>query len=147
MTAETGDFQVPSGVFETRLEVRWGDVDSLGHVNNTVYFRFFEEARVRLFASLGVENFVHRSMAIVLAHASCDFLKPLLYPACIVVDLKLVRVGRSSLEIESWIADVADSQRVYARGRNVIVCVDTRTQHPMAWPADELQALQRCFSE
>lgn len=145
MPPKSADVQVPTGAFEARLEPRWGDVDSLHHVNNAVYFSYFEEARVRLFARVHPDGFSQR--ALVLARASCDFLKPLLYPASIVVGLKLARVGRTSIEFECWIADAEDRQLVYAMGSSVTVCVDTRTQRPVPWTNEELQALQRCFSE
>jgi acyl-CoA thioester hydrolase len=145
MSSEPAEIQLPSGTFESRLELRWGDMDALHHVNNTVYFRYFEEARVRLFARVHPDVFARR--ALVLARTSCDFLKPLLYPASIVVGLKLMHVGRSSLEFECWIADAENRQSVHATGRSVIVCVDMQTQRPVPWTDEELQALQRCFSE
>lgn len=143
MSAESADFRIPDGVFEIPLEVRWGDLDALHHVNNTVFFRFFEEARVHLFARVHPGGFGRRAM--VLAHTECDFLRPLLYPASVVVGLKLTHAGHSSLELESLLTDAADRQLVYARGRNVIVCVDTQTQRSVPWAPEELHALQRCF--
>ncbi|TAN30279.1 MAG: acyl-CoA thioesterase [Castellaniella sp.] len=145
MPSESAEIQLPSGTFESRLELRWGDMDALRHVNNTIYFRFFEEARVRLFDRVYPDGFSQRAM--LLAHASCDFLRPLLYPASIVVGLKLTRVGRTSLELEGRIADAGASGLVYARGVSVVVCADAQTQRPVPWSAEELQALQRCFSE
>ncbi len=143
MSSESIAVPVPSGTWETKLELRWGDLDSLGHVNNSVYFQYFEEARVRLFSTAGLRDFSRRSM--VQAHATCDFLKPLLYPASIVVGLKLVRIGRSSLELESWIADATDRSHVYARGSNVVVRFDVAQRHSSPWTAAELQALRACF--
>src|SRR3546814_5194514 len=86
------------GVFRYAMPVRWGDLDALNHVNNTVYFRFLEEARVRLFAQAGITLPSDRVM--VLAHVSCDFLKPILYPATVVVSQVLTRVGRSSMDMD-----------------------------------------------
>ena len=144
MTADSTVFELPTGTFRVRLETRWGDLDALRHVNNTRYFQYFEEARVKLFDAL--EGGSSLRCPSVLAHASCDFLKPLLYPACIVVSLKLLRVGHSSLELECWIAEAEDPEVVHAKGRNVLVCVDAHTQRPVAWSPAQLQALQRCFS-
>ncbi len=126
------------------MDVRWGEMDALRHVNNVAYFRYFEEARVRLFYAMGL--FGSHGRDGVLAHASCDFLRPLMYPACIVVGLKRVRLGRSSLELECWISDADDPGIVHARGRNVLVCIDGRTGRPVPWTETERQALDRCFS-
>ena len=133
-----------TGVFLCRMDVRWGDLDALGHVNNTVYFRYFEEARVHLYEAMEPDGGTGRVG--VLVHASCDFLKPLLYPARIVVGLKLVRVGRTSLELDTWIAQADEPQNNHARGRNVLVFADGATGRPTPWTDADRQALARCFS-
>uniref|UniRef100_UPI00333E9FA6 acyl-CoA thioesterase n=1 Tax=Castellaniella defragrans TaxID=75697 RepID=UPI00333E9FA6 len=132
------------GAFLSRMDVRWGDLDALGHVNNAVYFRYFEEARVRLGVAIGLFDGTDRTG--VLAHASCDFLKPLLYPARIIVGLKILRLGRTSLELETWIARADTPEDIYARGRNIFVCADRATGRPSAWTDADRQALARCFS-
>lgn len=144
MSSESLDIQTPSGTFETRIDVRWGEMDALRHVNNTAYFRYFEEARVRLFLALNLDGTTGRFG--VLAHASCDFLKPLMYPARVVVGMRLARIGRTSLELDCWIADAGDSSRLHARGRNVLVCTDAATGQPLPWTDAERQALARCFA-
>ncbi len=115
MSSESLDIQTPSGTFETQIDVRWGEMDALRHVNNTVYFRYFEDARVRLFFAMGLDGAANRYG--VLAHASCDFLKPLMYPARVTVGMKCVRIGRTSLELDCWIADAGDPETLHARGQ------------------------------
>ncbi|WP_323016285.1 thioesterase family protein [Castellaniella sp.] len=144
MSTEVIDIQTPSGTFEIRIEVRWGDMDALRHVNNVAYFRYFEEARVRLFSALEMDASQGRYG--VLAHASCDFLKPLLYPAHIVVGMALRRIGRTSVELDCWIAAGDDAQNLYAKGRNVLVCTDGATGRPVPWTDADRQMLSRCFS-
>lgn len=141
------DEQYPApigGLFSLQMPVRWGDMDAMGHVNNTVYFRYFEEARVVLFERMGLTFGATRGW--VLAHASCDFLRPLLYPAHIVVTLKLLRIGRSSMELEVWIALAEDTDSVLARGRNVVVHVNQQTGRSAALPPDALERLSACFA-
>ncbi|WP_322997049.1 thioesterase family protein [Castellaniella sp.] len=144
MSSETVDIQTTSGTFEIVLPVRWGDMDALSHVNNAAYFRYFEEARVRLVMALGLGPGHDRNW--LLAHASCDFLKPLLYPADIVVGFKLLRVGRSSIEFDCWIADAQDTQILHARGRNILVCADGATGRSVPWTDADRQVLSRYFS-
>lgn len=126
------------------MQLRWGDTDAMGHVNNTLYFRYFEECRMQLSAAVGLDDSSGRFG--VLAHASCDFIEPLMYPACIVVQLGCLRLGRSSLELECTILDAANRQRVHARGRSVIVCADRQTGRPLPWSQAERQALAGCFA-
>lgn len=133
----------PGGVFRCVMPVRWGDLDALNHVNNTVYFRFFEEARVQLFAMAGIV--LPSSRGSVLAHASCDFLRPLTYPATVVVSLVVLRVGRSSMELETLIERQDEPGVVYAKGRNVMVGTDASTGKSMPWSVQELAQLAALF--
>ena len=59
------------------LELRWGDMDAYGHLNNTVYFRFFEEARVRLLSKGGFDL---NNEGPVLLKCSATFYKEINYP-------------------------------------------------------------------
>ena len=133
----------PGGIFRCVMPVRWGDLDALNHVNNTVYFHFFEEARAQLFSVAGIVSRSKRET--VLAHASCDFLRPLTYPATIVVSFVLLRVGTSSMEVEALIERQGEPGVLYAKGRNVIVGTDPGTGKSMAWSVHELAQLTALF--
>ncbi|NYT65139.1 acyl-CoA thioesterase [Alcaligenaceae bacterium] len=131
------------GIFRSVMPVRWGELDALNHVNNAVYFRYFEEARIHMFREAGIE--LPSARNVVLAHASCDFLKPVLYPATVVVSLALVRVGRSSMELEASLECHDTPGVVYARGKNIIVAIDAASEKSSPWTADELAKFSRCF--
>ena len=81
----------------TRIPVRWGDMDALGHVNNTVYFRYMEQARVEWLEALGLPIEPGRSEGVVIVNASCTFLVPVTYPATVEVQLFAGNPGRSSI--------------------------------------------------
>lgn len=131
------------GVFRCVVPVRWGDLDARNHVNNTVYFRYFEEARVQLFRQAGpvVEN--HKVG--ILAHASCDFIKSVLYPATLIVELVATRVGRSSMHFDAYIKCYDNPEIVYAKGKNVIVSTDIATGRTTPWVQSDLTAFESCF--
>jgi acyl-CoA thioester hydrolase len=118
-------------------------MDALGHVNNTEYFRYVQEARAILFEEVGVVPPYNRVG--VLAHASCDFVKPLLYPGDIAVSLTLARVGRSSMEFDFLIELQHEPGVVYARGKNIIVCTDLNKGASSPWTPDELARFSACF--
>jgi acyl-CoA thioester hydrolase len=62
-------------------DVLWGDLDAYGHVNNTVYFRYFEDSRMAFFEQAGVGEIKQSSnLGPILAHAECNFRLPLQYP-------------------------------------------------------------------
>ena len=87
-------------VHTVKIPIRWGDMDAMGHVNNTVYFRFMEEARTQWYDSQGIND---NGLALpprtgpVIVNASCTFLRPLKYPGIVEVRLYLAEPGRSSV--------------------------------------------------
>lgn len=132
------------GVFRITMPVLWGEQDAMGHVNNAVYFRYVEEARIQLFYQAGIPLPAERSG--VLAHASCDFIQPIVYPATVVVGLTLIRFGRTSIELETLITCHEDPARVYAKGRNVMVLLDGKTGRPTPWTEADMARLAQCFA-
>jgi len=63
-----------------KIPVRWGDMDAMGHVNNAVYFRYMEQARIAWFETLVPRAEAWSAMSIVIVNASCTFRKPINYP-------------------------------------------------------------------
>jgi acyl-CoA thioester hydrolase len=110
------------------IPVQWGDMDALGHVNNTVYFRWFESARIALFDAAGLDlRGIPPVVGPILAQTTCVFRQPVTYPANIVVGARVPRIGRTSFVMEYAAAlDTAPDEPV-ATGEGVIVLVDYRT--------------------
>lgn len=131
------------GVYRCAMPIRWGDLDALNHVNNTVYFRYFEEARVQLFRQAGLN--IADDKAVLLVHASCDFIKPIVYPATIVVQLVLSHIGRTSLNFDARIECEGEAGITYAQGKHVLVGANVATGKPEPWTPAELNAIASCF--
>lgn len=134
----------PGATHVCELPLRWGDSDALNHLNNTLYFRLMEEARIQILYA--AELRVPDDVGPILAHASCDFLRPLTYPATVRVTHTLTRVGRSSMEFELMLEKVGDEgggpgNNPYARGRNVLVWMDFVANRSAPWPAGVLASL------
>ena len=103
--------------------VRWGEMDALGHVNNTVFFRWFEDVRIATFARIGIDSDGSGGIGPILATTQCDFLAPVTYPATVRSGCRIPRIGRTSFTMEYAVVD-ADSGNRVARGSGVIVMVD-----------------------
>ena len=131
--------------FRIEIPVRWGDLDALNHVNNTLYFRYMEEARVQCFGAAGV-GAPGSGRDFVLAHSACDFLRPILWPATVVITMRLTRLGRSSLEHEAEIHVLGDEGEPFARARNIVVGISTETGRSSPWTPEEVQGLKRVFN-
>ena len=128
-------------VHEHEIEVRWGDMDALGHVNNATYFSYFEQARISWFRTLTGGAVMSRSQGPVMANASCEFRRPIVHPARVAVEVAVGEPGRSSLPTFYRIVDAADRAVEYATGASVLVWVDYTTGKPVALPDDVRQRL------
>lgn len=105
--------------------MRWGDMDVLGHMNNTVYFRYFEQARISWFDGMQADYRTDQEGA-VLGAIHCRFRIPVVYPADLSITLRLGEVRRSSFLLYSEMIDAKDSQRLYATAEATMVWVDLR---------------------
>ena len=128
-------------VHEHEIEVRWGDMDALGHVNNATYFSYFEQARISWFRTLTGGAVMSRSQGPVMANASCEFRRAIVHPARVVVEVAVGEPGRSSLPTFYRIIDAADRTLEYATGASVLVWVDYTTGKSVPLPDDVRQLL------
>jgi acyl-CoA thioester hydrolase len=95
----------------------------LGHVNNTVYFRYMEQARISWFDGLGLRgSAIGEGLAVI--NASCTFLKQLVYPGSIEVKTYVGQIGRSTVETWMEMRPSYDADVVYAEGSAKLVWMD-----------------------
>jgi acyl-CoA thioester hydrolase len=119
-----------------RIPVRWGDMDAMGHVNNTVYFRYMEQTRISWFEKLLPRGEAWGTTGIVIVNASCNFLKPINYPATVEVKMYAGPLGGSSVPTYY---DLIVKDEVYADGAAKIVFIDMQEQKAVRIP-DNLRA-------
>jgi len=123
-----------------RIPVRWGDMDAMGHVNNTVYFRYMEQARISWFGALVPEGEAWQSTGIVIANAVCNYRRPITYPGTVEVKLFVGTPGGSSVPTYYQLR-VDDDAVPYADGEAVVVFIDLKLQKPARMPEDIRQRL------
>jgi acyl-CoA thioester hydrolase len=116
-----------------RMRMRWGDMDALGHMNNTIYFRYFEQARISWFDSVGVDYRTQREGP-VLGTISCRFVVPIVYPADLEVTVRAGARRRSTFSLFSEIREASDAARVYATSEAVMVWIDLAEGKSRALP-------------
>lgn len=126
--------------FVVDIPLRWGDMDAMSHLNNVIYFRLMEEARIRWFQQLGFST-LPTGEAPILAHVSCDFVRAMTYPGTALVRQIVTRVGRSSVEMSLSIEKEGELGVAYATGRSVIVWYDYGTGKSMPWPEAVREAI------
>ncbi len=117
----------------TRIPMRWGDMDAYGHINNTVYFRFMEQARCEWLEAVGVVV-GKGSDGPVIINASCTFFIPMTYPGTVEVRTYCDQPGRSSVQTHVEMR-VEGDDRLYAEGAAKVVWMDTGTGKSVPLPA------------
>ncbi|TCS39114.1 (3S)-malyl-CoA thioesterase [Paucimonas lemoignei] len=107
----------------TRIPIRWGDMDAFGHVNNTVFFRFMEQARVEWMESCGIPM-ESGGQGPVVVNTHCNFRQQLKYPGEVEVKTFAGAPGRSSFETFVEIRRADQPEVLVADGAAKIVWVD-----------------------
>ena len=105
--------------------MRWGDMDALGHMNNTVYFRYLEQVRISWFDGIG-RDCRTRAEGPILGSIVCRFVLPAVYPAELEVTLVAGAPRRSTFSLHSEIRSHDDPRRVYARAEALMVWIDLK---------------------
>ena len=122
-----------------RIAIRWGDMDAMGHVNNTVYFRYMEQARIGWFDALVPQDEAWKRTAIVVANASCNFRRPINYPGTVEVRVLIGVPGGSS--VPTFYQLIVDEE-LYADGEATVVFIDMAQQKPIRIPQKIREAIQ-----
>lgn len=108
-------------VFSCEIPVRWGDLDAFGHVNNTLYFRYFEEARFQWMLEAGLP--IKAESFPVVVTIGCTFLRPLFYPDTLRLELRLSQPGRSSFMVNYHIFSSSNPASPCTEGYSKVVWV------------------------
>jgi acyl-CoA thioester hydrolase len=107
------------------IVVAWGEMDAFGHVNNTVYLRWFESARIEYFRQVGMlERMATDRVGPILARTEIDYRVPVLWPDTVQVDVGVEKVGRSSFVMVYRVTSESKGGAVVAEGKTVIVQLD-----------------------
>lgn len=119
-----------------RWPVQWGDQDPFAHVNNAIYFRWFETARIAYLERLlltGQE--VGTRVGPILAAISCQYRRPVTYPDWVQIGARVTRLGRSSFAMEHRL--YSEQMRVVAaEGDSTIVVFDYAVQKSQPMPPE-----------
>ena len=122
---------MPRLVLVEHIPIRWGDMDAMNHVNNTVYFRYMEQVRIAWYEKAFGELSQARDEGMVIVNASCTFWKPLTYPGTVGISMSLGRPSRSSVE-SHYELRIGDT--LYAEGAAKIVWIDIHRGKAIALP-------------
>src|SRR5215210_2973218 len=116
------------------IAVAWGEMDSLQHVNNIVYFRYFESARMAYFHELDIWSYMDETgVGPILASTECKFRIPLSYPDTVSVGTRITNVEEDRFLMKYAVIS-HQHQRIAAEGTGIIVSYDYRLKRKAPLP-------------
>jgi acyl-CoA thioester hydrolase len=124
---------------EMVIPIRWGDMDLMGHVNNTVYFRYLEIARLEWLYRVGGPPDPN-GCGPVIVNAFCNFIRQLTFPGDVLARHYVANPGRSSFDTFITLERTDEPGVVYAEGGSTTVWIDFRAQKSVPLP-DDIRAL------
>lgn len=122
--------------FRIRVEIPvvWGDMDAFKHVNNTMFFKYFETARMKYFEEIGfIESMEKTSVGPILASTSAKFIKPLFYPDTVTAGTRVISIEDTSFVMEYII--VSKAKGIAALGESKMVVYDYGSSEKTTLPA------------
>jgi acyl-CoA thioester hydrolase len=127
--------------FFQQIEVRYGDLDPQGHLNNAKYLTYFEHARISYIAHLGLwksDSFM--DIGVILADAKVTYQSPVLFGQNIHVGVRISRLGNKSMTMEYLLEDTTDGSEL-ATGSTVLVAYDYRKECTIPIPPQWRQVI------
>jgi acyl-CoA thioester hydrolase len=122
--------------------LQWGEMDAFGHINNTVYFRYFENARLKYFLALGWGGQRPDGVGPILAATSARFKKPLEWPDAIAISARITEVGDDRFTMEHAILS-EHWGGIVTEGTSLIVTFDYSANKKAPVPDDLRRAIAK----
>lgn len=119
----------------TRHKIRFGDTDMLGHVNNSVYLSYLEEARLQFMEDLEIQE-----VPLILASVKADFRAQAFFKQKLLIETTVKRIGNSSFDLYNRIVDETTNQLIF-ESLTTIVHFNYHTQSSESIPNDFRQKL------
>lgn len=124
-----------------RFTTRWGDNDAYGHVNNAIFYQWFDSAVNAWLVDQGLLDIGVGDPIALVVETRCSYFEPLEFPNDVEVGLAVAELGRSSVRYRIGVFG-AKNEQASAQGEFVHVLVDRTTRRPVAMPEDWRRALE-----
>ncbi|MEN8390402.1 thioesterase family protein [Acinetobacter indicus] len=110
--------------------VAWGDMDALGHVNNVIYYRYIESARIHYMDQI---RMMQQSFSTVVASNQCKYMRPVFYPDTLKIGVRVEEIRNSAFRMH-YLLWSEQQQAVVASAEAIMVCVNSESMQKMPLP-------------
>ncbi len=143
-TMKNGEIADSFATFQT--QVQWGDMDAAQHVNNIVYLRWLESARLELFLKLNSGTLDFKEIAPILAWHDCKYIFPVTYPDDVVVTYDVAHIQEYKIACLGKVYSQTN-ERLVAISNSVLVAYDYRSLKKIEIPASWIDQLVQFYGE
>ena len=127
----------------TKIPVIWGDMDSFQHVNNVIYFRYFESARIQYFETLGWLKIIEKmGIGPILGSTSCRYRIPLTYPDTVFAGAKITDLHEKRFTMEYLLVSEKHEGPV-AEGTGIVFCYNYQKSQTTTIPEVIQQSIEK----
>lgn len=129
-------------IHTTPIQIRFSDIDSMGHVNNAVYLNYFEYARMIYINDLvgGKWDWINKGM--LLANNNVDYLKPVHISDKVEIETRCKKIGNKSFVLEYNLYVLSEGNRIKCtQGTSTLVCYNYNKQETISVPIEFKQAM------
>jgi len=129
---------------EYPVEVRFKDIDLAGHVHNSVYLSYFEQARISLFNEFVSKDWDWKTNGLILARNEIDYLTPVYLGDQVKVSVHCDHIGTKSftLSYELFSENDQGERNIHTKGRSILVCMNYKKQETVDIYEEWLEALR-----
>jgi acyl-CoA thioester hydrolase len=124
-------------------EIRFADIDAMGHVNNAVYLSYFEQARIKFFRDAIGRKWDWQTQGILVARNEIDYKKPVFLNDRIIIRVECTHIGNKSFSLSYHVLRfIQDASEVCTDGKSILVCFDHSTHRSIPVPPQWRMALE-----
>ena len=128
------------GAISTKIPVQWGEMDAFNHVNNVVYIRWCETARIELFRNIWGNKGINMKEILegsgvgpILANFNINYKIPISYPDNVIIQTRVAHIGNSSFNVEHQVFTEKMGNSVVAEASSVVVMLNYKTGENSSW--------------
>lgn len=132
--------------YQTDLQIRFSDVDVLGHVNNTIYLSFYDTGKAWFFSNILDRAIEWSKVETVIANVDCCYIAPIFFGEKVVVHTRCEFISDRSFKLMQVIA-LKDSGEIKSACETVMVCFDPATQQSIPMPTHWRDALEKSMTK
>lgn len=138
----------PLSLFKHRLELqlRFNDIDILGHLNNTVYFSFYDTGKARYFEAIKGGNIDFRKVETVIANVDCAYISPIYFGENIEVYTRCLSIHDRSFRLQQVIVN-SDTGEIKSAAETVMVAFDAELKKAISMPPGMRADLEKAMDE